>query len=122
MSAAAAAVAVVVVADGGLGGIELELALALALADEDEDGVSREDKGGCWDEAVRAARQERGNDEERESRIHAARARVWAGKLAWSRYSIMIGIDGRQADAEGGIRFARYVAGSVGKPVLALFF
>jgi hypothetical protein len=113
-------VVVVVVADGGLGGIELEL--ALALADEDEEEVVREDKGGCWDEAVRAARQERGNDEERESRIHAARARVWAGKLAWSRYSIMIGIDGRQADAEGGIRFARYVAGSVGKPVLALFF
>lgn len=61
---------------------------------------------------VKLARHMRGKDEERESRRHAVRARVWGGNEAFWRYVAIVEGDGRIAEADRGIRFARYAAGT----------
>ena len=49
--------------------------------------------------------------EERASRMQAAKATISRGRLERRRRVWMSGIEGREGEAEGGMRFARWVDG-----------
>jgi hypothetical protein len=72
----------------------------------DDESVGERGEGGIV-QLSKSARQERGKEDESESRMQAARAMVWAGKYALVRYRVMMRIDGREGEADWGIRLAR---------------